>query len=67
MLTVHVPVPVQAPLHPVKLLEPSGVAVSVTVVPPSKTVLQLVPQLIPLGLLLITPPPVPAFVTNKGY
>ena len=31
--TTHAPVPVQWPLHPVKVLPPVGVAFSVTVVP----------------------------------
>jgi hypothetical protein len=30
IVTVHVPVPEQSPLHPVKVEETSGVAVSVT-------------------------------------
>jgi hypothetical protein len=33
MVATQVLVPVQAPLHPAKLLPPAGVAVSVTVAP----------------------------------
>jgi hypothetical protein len=59
-LTVHVLVPVQAPDHPANVEVPLGVAVSVTDVPLAKLAVQVVPQLIPEGLLVIVPAPVPA-------
>ena len=59
MLTVQLPVPVQAPLQPVKVLPVTGVAVSVTLAPLVKDALHVVPQLIPAGALLTVPVPVP--------
>jgi hypothetical protein len=58
------PVPVQAPLHPVKLLPVPGVAVSVTTVPPLKLAVQVPGQVIPPGLLVTVPPP--TTVTDSG-
>ena len=57
------PVPVQAPDQPVKSELASGFAVSVTEVPMAKFTLHAKPQLIPDGLLVTVPPPVPAFWT----
>jgi hypothetical protein len=58
-VTVQVPVPEHAPPHPSKWTnENTDVgAVSVTVVPVWKTAEQVVPQLIPLGLLVTLPGP----------
>ena len=55
------PVPEQAPDQPVKSELVSGFAVSVTDVPLSNLALHARPQLIPDGLLVTVPPPVPAF------
>ena len=60
---MHVPVPVQAPDQPAKSELASGLAVSVTDVPLANFALQAEPQLIPEGLLVTLPPPVPAFWT----
>ena len=58
-VTVHTPVPWQAPDHPAKKKFAAGDAVSVTWVPLEKLALQALPQLMPLGLLLTVPPPPP--------
>ena len=57
------PVPEQAPDQPVKSELASGFAVSVTDVPLANFALHAKPQLIPDGLLVTVPPPVPAFWT----
>src|SRR5438132_13901779 len=57
---VHVPVPVQPPpVHPSKVEPLAGVAVRVTCVPLSKEAEQVAPQLIPAGLEVTVPLPVP--------
>ena len=66
MVTTQLPLPLQAPVHPVKDEPVVGVAVNVTCVPLLKLALHVVPQLIPAGLLVTVPVPVPAFVTVKG-
>ena len=63
IVTVHAPVPEQSPLQPVKFEPASAAAVSVTVLPDVKTAEQVVPQLIPGGLDVTVPEPLPAFVT----
>src|SRR5437016_7926614 len=68
IFTLQVPVPAQAaPLHPANVEPVAGVAVKVTVVPLVKLALHvLVGQLIPDGLLVIEPEPLPAEVTDNG-
>ena len=67
MVTVQVrAVPLQAPLQPPKLEFVSAVAVSVTVLPCANDALQVVPQLMPTGLLETPPVPVPVFVTLRA-
>ena len=61
--TVHVPVPVQAPDQPANVEPEVAAAVSVTCVPLAKLALQVAPQLIPEGLLVTVPAPVPASAT----
>jgi hypothetical protein len=63
IVTVHAPVPVHAPLQPVKVAPAAGVAVRVTAVPPLKDAEQVVPQLIPAGALVTVPEPAPARLT----
>jgi len=64
--TVHVPVPVHAPpLHPVKTLPELAAAVNVTLVPELKFTEHFGPQLIPVGVLVTVPLPVPALVTDN--
>jgi hypothetical protein len=57
--TVQGPVPLQAPLQPVKIEPAEGVAVNVMEVPLLNAALQAVPQLIPAGSLVTVPLPVP--------
>ena len=57
---VQVPVPVQAPVQPVKTELASCFAVSVTDVPLAKLAIHAVPQIIPDGVLVTAPPPAPA-------
>lgn len=63
IVTLHAPVPVQAPDQPVKAKPASGVAVNATVDPEGKLALQVEPQLIPAGLLVTVPVPIPFLVT----
>jgi hypothetical protein len=61
---VHVPVPVHpAPLQPEKMDPVTGVAVKITVVPELKPYEHVEPQLIPAGLLVTIPLPVPDLLT----
>ena len=55
-VTLHAPVPVQDPDHPVKAKPAAGTTVSATGVPLMKVVEQAVPQAMPLGVLMIAPP-----------
>jgi hypothetical protein len=62
--TIQGPVAVQpAPLQPPKTDPDAGTALSVTDVPPEKDREQVVPQLMPLGLLVTVPLPAPFLVT----
>jgi hypothetical protein len=54
---------VQLPDHPAKVVPDSGAAVNTTAVPLGKLALQLPGQLIPAGLLVTVPVPVPALFT----
>ena len=60
-VTTHDPVPEHPPpLQPVKMEPAAGAAVSVTAVPLVKLAEQVAPQVIPAGLLVTVPVPVPA-------
>lgn len=62
--TTQLPVPLQEPPQPAKVLPDAGDAESVVAVVVEKLAeaeLQVVPQLMPLGLLVTVPVPVPAF------
>jgi hypothetical protein len=63
MVTVQLPVPVHAPLQPVNVDMPSGIAVSVTIVPVPNNAEHVAPQLMPAGLDVTLPLPVPDFAT----
>ena len=63
-VTVQEPVPVQPlPLQPANTEPTAGVAVKVTVAPDANLAEQVDPQLIPEGLLVTVPVPVPALFT----
>jgi hypothetical protein len=62
ILTVQVPVPVHAPLQPVKVEPVPAAAVRVTEVPDAYEALQVLPQLIPVGFDVTVPDPVPLLV-----
>ena len=63
ILTVHTPMPVHAPLQLENTEPPPAVAVRATLVPLEKLVEHVLPQLIPAGLLLTVPLPVPFLLT----
>ena len=58
-VTTQAPVPVQAPVHPPKVELVLTASVSVTEVPLGKLAVQAVGQLMPAGLLITVPVPVP--------
>lgn len=58
-VTVHVLVPLHAPDQPANVEFAPGVAVNVSAVPDWKLALQVEPQLMPAGLLVTVPLPVP--------
>ncbi|OGB95979.1 MAG: hypothetical protein A2Z31_02025 [candidate division NC10 bacterium RBG_16_65_8] len=60
---VQLPVPVQAPLQPVKVEPEAGVALSAMLVPEVNEALQVLPQSTPPGLDATVPLPAPAVVT----
>jgi len=62
-VTWHVVVPEQEPPHPANVEPAMGVAVSWTTVPLLKVAPQAVPQLMPAGLLVTVPAPVPEALT----
>src|SRR5262245_5370867 len=57
--SVHVPVPVHAPLHPANVEPLAALAVSVTVAPLAKLALHVLPQLMPEGVEVTVPLPDP--------
>jgi len=67
IVTVQVPVPVQAPLQPVKVEPVDAAAVILTLVPAVKAPLQLLLHAMPLGEDVTTPDPVPPFVSVRVY
>ena len=63
MVILHEPVPVQAPPHPPKVEVELAAWVRVMAVPEGKLALQVEPQLMPEGLLVMVPPPPPELCT----
>jgi hypothetical protein len=64
-LTMHEPVPVQAPDQPAKVEPVAAAAVRVTLVPETRLALQVLPQLMPAGELVTVPLPAPALLTLR--
>jgi len=65
---VHVPVPEQPPPdQPANFELAFGTAVKVMDVPPPKDALQVAPQLMPAGLLVTVPLPLPDLVTVSVF
>jgi hypothetical protein len=63
MVTVHALSPAHAPAQPAKKDPSLAVAVSFTFVPELKLAVHVTPQLMPAGLLVTCPLPLPANVT----
>jgi hypothetical protein len=63
MVSVQAPVPEQSPDQPANSERADAAAVSVTAVPCSKAWVQVEPQLIPAGLEVTVPVPLPAVVS----
>src|SRR3989338_11716099 len=67
ILSVQFPVPVHAPVHPVKVSPDAGVAVRVTDVPELSETEHVGPQLMVAPLPITVPEPVPDLVTVRVY
>jgi hypothetical protein len=67
IVTVQLPVPVQAPLQPAKVEVASAAAVNVTDDTGEYVAEHVEPQLMPPTLLVTVPEPVPAFVTVNTF
>jgi hypothetical protein len=65
MVTLHAPVPLQAPPQPANVEPESGAAVKLTTVPLAKLAEHVVPQEIPAGELATVPVPVPVLATVR--
>jgi hypothetical protein len=66
MVTTQEPVPVHAPDHPAKVEVASGRADKVTCVPIVNEAEQIVGQVMPAGLDVTLPPPVPVLLTESA-
>jgi hypothetical protein len=62
-VSAQVPLPVQRPDHPAKVVPAAGAAVNTTCVPLGKSAEQVPGQSIPAGLLVTVPVPVPVLCT----
>jgi hypothetical protein len=63
IVTLQAPVPPHPPAHAPNVELAAGVSVSVTTVPAANVPWHVVPQLMPAGLLVMVPPPVPELCT----
>ena len=66
MVTLQAPVPVHAPLQPLKVESVPGVAVNATIVPVVNEAAHVEPQAMPAGVLVTAPVPVPNLVTVRA-
>src|SRR5580765_5185039 len=67
IVSVHGPIPEQAPDQPVNVEPTADIAVSVTVAPWSNACAQLAPQSIPVGPDAMIPLPAPALVAVNVF
>src|SRR5579864_2424492 len=67
MVSVQLPVPVQAPDQPAKKAPEAGMAVSLTLVPELNDPVHVDGQLMPVGVLVTVPRAVPASWTLSWY
>src|SRR5260221_4792044 len=67
IVTRHAPIPLHAPLQPANADPSAGAANSATEAAGEKFSVQVAPQLIPAGLEVTLPLPVPDFVTDIAY
>src|ERR1043166_2290173 len=65
IVTLHAPVPLQAPPQPANVEPESGAAVKLTTVPFAKLAEHVAPQEIPEGVLVTVPAPVPLLATVR--
>jgi hypothetical protein len=65
IVTLHAPVPLQAPPQPAKVEPESGVAAKLTTVPLAKLAEHVVPQEVPEGVLVTVPVPSPLLDTVR--
>ena len=63
IVTLQAPVPMHPPVHPPNVEVDPGASLSVTTVPAVKVYWHTVPQLMPAGLLVRVPVPVPELCT----
>jgi hypothetical protein len=63
IVTLQAPAPLHPPAHAPNVEVAAGVSVSVTTVPAANVPWHVVPQLMPAGLLVMVPPPVPELCT----
>ena len=63
IVTLQAPVPVHPPVHPPNVEVDPGASLSVTTVPAANVYWHVVPQLMPAGLLVMVPAPVPESFT----
>ncbi len=66
IVTLHAPVPLHAPDQPANVDPDAGVAVKATGVEATKDALHVVPQLMPAGVDMTEPEPLPVRVTVNG-
>jgi hypothetical protein len=63
IVTLQAPVPLHAPAQPPNVEVDPGASVRVTTVPAGNVTWHVVPQLMPAGLLVMAPTPLPEFCT----